>query len=341
MLFTLADTLETLVPELPEALVSTGAKERFLQTAQYLSAHLAGGIYLESRLGPEERVDLSFDTSRIGYKQLGSRQGLLPENEGGTYPNSWKPIHQLYHRFSDKASLLGQLGEKILLEFDIAESGSTLPVPGVFVGIRPQGYVPRQKLLRFVTDDVLDVLYGPLVTARVRSRLLTCLQAMPKEAHLAYVGCMIARSEPAVRLCITQIAPSQIYAYLCRVGGQGIDETRALCKKLERVPPAMLHLDVWEQRHPRIGLEFLFNRSSQRKGNFKEKAWLDALVEHNLCMPEKRDALLEWPGVKRKQFRHVFWPTVVSKRVNHVKVSWSPNQVEAKAYLYSCVHSMG
>ena len=99
----------------------------------------------------------------------------------------------------------------------------------------------------------------------------------------------------------------------------------------------LLHVDVWDAVKPRMGMEFFFARRPQFVGCFEEDGFLDQLVAMQLCTPEKRDALLTWPGSTALSFPHAFWPTVLQRRVNHVKLVCTPEAVVAKAYLFSMI----
>jgi hypothetical protein len=65
-----------------------------------------------------------------------------------------------------------------------------------------------------------------------------------------------------------------------------------------------------------------------------EQAFLDHLVKCGLCLPERRDALLAWPGYEVRTLRHELWPSWLIRRVNCVKLVHEPDrEAQAKAYL--------
>jgi hypothetical protein len=59
------------------------------------------------------------------------------------------------------------------------------------------------------------------------------------------------------------------------------------------------------------------------------------LVERGLCLTEKRDALIKWPGYFFERLAHVEVPNVLNRSLYHVKLIYEPERaLKAKAYLY-------
>ncbi|MBN1860783.1 MAG: hypothetical protein JW840_04895, partial [Candidatus Thermoplasmatota archaeon] len=98
---------------------------------------------------------------------------------------------------------------------------------------------------------------------------------------------------------------------------------------------------------PRIGLECSFEENRYHE----ETRWeplFDYLVEQGMCLPEKRDALLRYPGVEHpddfsggvmkplvsvsQHLDDIFSGSLV-RYISHVKVVYIPGRpIEAKAY---------
>ena len=57
---------------------------------------------------------------------------------------------------------------------------------------------------------------------------------------------------------------------------------------------------------PRVGMEGSFSRLPRREPRWREL--LDRLVARGLCPPEKRDALLAWPGYDTFWSASGAWP---------------------------------
>jgi len=109
-------------------------------------------------------------------------------------------------------------------------------------------------------------------------------------------------------------------------------------------------LDVGSRIYPTLGLECFLEEGPDVLHRWA--SLLDALVAHHACAPAKRDALLAWPGYTSPLETTLPWPTallaraltqpphrlgVLARRLNHVKVSYRPQEaLPAKAYLLCC-----
>ena len=116
----------------------------------------------------------------------------------------------------------------------------------------------------------------------------------------------------------------------------------ALCDRLT------VCLDVGNKIYSQIGLECILLKQPQDESRWA--IFLNYLLERELCSPEKRDALLNWPSQTNPINAKVPWPrhliaasllqpperfTVFDRRLSHIKVVWrSPGLLEAKAYLW-------
>lgn len=348
MRFSLANTLNTLAPYLPPALVSPKALSHVRDNARWFPAVLTDRIYLETRLGlGETAVDLIFDTSATGYEVLAGRNPLISFPAPLSRSDAWTRIQDLYRAFSDASTVLGTYGSKIWLEFDIETKPKALPTPGVFVGLKPlnklgldaQDRLGKTSLYTHFAHDVLKYLRAEPLPRRVQDQLHVCCAALPESAQLSYAGFMLARPHHAIRLCITHLRVGAMFDYLEDIGWPDAEKgfRATLARLAETETMVLLHVDVWDAVKPRTGMEFFFERRPQLVGCFEDDGLLDQLVAMELCTPEKRDALLTWPGSTALPFPHLFWPTVLQRRVNHVKLVWTPEAVVAKAYLFSVI----
>jgi hypothetical protein len=163
---------------------------------------------------------------------------------------------------------------------------------------------------------------------------------------------MLARPVEAVRLCIRDITPVQVPAYLSHLGWPGdadhlAELVMALSCWVDRID---LDLDVGATILPKIGLECYFNHQAQPRVEPRWQAFLDFLVEQSLCHSDKREGLLAYPGYIRESANRALWPphlltassflgdryeSVFFKGLHHIKIVYQPeNKLEAKAYLY-------
>jgi hypothetical protein len=182
---------------------------------------------------------------------------------------------------------------------------------------------------------------GSPVPAWLSDGVAACLRELPPAAELLYVGLPADERIAAVRLCMLGVDDGRAADYLERVGWRGY--VAALRRTLGTISGgrhaatrgAILHLDLTDRGiGSRIGLEFPFQRRSQVKGVVAETEFLDDLVGRGACTPGKRDAILSWPGCEMAILPHAIWPSLVLRRISHVKVVVDGDgPPEAKAYL--------
>jgi hypothetical protein len=154
---------------------------------------------------------------------------------------------------------------------------------------------------------------------------------------------MFPRPTDRVRLCLTGIADSELPDYLSTIGWPG--SPARLARLLARIASrrrgtshagvGLLHLDVGDGVAGRLGLEYYFDRQPQLGGRVAEEAFLHDLKQMELCTADKIRGLQQWPGYGFEPLPHEVWPSLVVRRVNHVKLVYEPGRpMAAKAYLY-------
>jgi len=99
-------------------------------------------------------------------------------------------------------------------------------------------------------------------------------------------------------------------------------------------PRVIVDLAVGDTVAPMIG--FAFSQSltaTQLKEDAELLAVLDRCVESNLCTPQKRAALLSWPGRVSKKYQRYAWPARLMRWLDVKIVCATDGSVEAKGYL--------
>ena len=100
-----------------------------------------------------------------------------------------------------------------------------------------------------------------------------------------------------------------------------------------------VHFDVGEGVSAKLGVEVTFGESSAsfQRDDPEDTRLLDYLVEHDLCLPDKRDALLSWVGGFRLASRgpsDAEAAPIFLRTISHIKLVFQPGRPpEAKAYL--------
>jgi len=343
--WTMAVTLDRLTPHLPPALVTNEDRERLRGICARLPAALSNWVYLECRLAAGTTpVDLAVNVDHRGRDILaGDYPATTLDNELTSHP-AWVRIRALARRWADTGTDLHDAVESLWLEFDAPKVEEGVPVPGVFVdfdhtfleGMATAAAAP------LIVESVAPLL-GAAIHASTQRNIRRCIANLSENARVIYVGVMLSRAaaDDTVRLCVVGLLRHQLLPYLHSVGWEGeavtlTDLTTMLASAdAAAAEVTIVHLDIDRVGvRPSVGLEYPFARRSQLLGSVSETRLLDCLVERGLCAPSKRDALAQWPGHEFATMAHELWPSLLARRINHVKlVCGGPRPVEAKAYL--------
>ena len=337
--WTAAHALARIAPHVPPALVPPRAFAEATALASQLPAALSNWLYLECRLAASAaQTDLAVNVERHQRELLlGLSSAPLPAPF--TRHPAWERVRQLATQWADPASALHEALEGVWLEFD---ADTPAPgVPAVFADfLRAPDPLAGIEGRAGPAEEAVAVLGGGGVRAATALTLRRCSAELPAGAHLLYAGVMLSRADHRVRLCVYGLGAEALLPYLRAVGWPGSPhEIAALTAQLagaaaDRCAPSVLHLDLGDGVLGRLGLEYSLARPDQLRGRVREAPLLDRLVALGLCTPEKRDALLRYPGYEVGVMAHELWPSVIMRRVNHLKVVWAPGcGVEAKAYL--------
>ena len=185
---------------------------------------------------------------------------------------------------------------------------------------------------------------GPLRLAPAADpeSLRACLEHLPGDAKLAYLGVFAGDGEPPiVRACVVGLA-GDLAAYLRAVGWPGdVDAfARSLLDPLARAqgegaqPVGVLHLNLAPSVCPRIGLEYTFPRPRLSSGLRSEDTFLRQLVARGWCTAQNRESLRSWPRRSVELLPHDVWHSRITRQIGHVKLTYAPGEpVCAKAYL--------
>jgi len=318
---TSADVLDRIADVLPAALVGPAELALIRRVADRLP--MSATLGFESALAsPAAAVDLGVafqagEESRV-------LAGLHPDQDlsGDLSPHpAWQHTRVCAAALQNVPSV-----DQLWLEFDLPDAAQGVPVPSLFLGVAPTVDVG------WVTDTAIPLLAGCETPVPLRGRLDSCLRHLPTHACAFQVGAMHARHDPRVRLCLGMPSWTATTSYLTNVGWPGpIDAVAEVATTLAPlVPRVALDLEIGADIGPRIGVECYPSLSRRPE---IDPAWprlLEWLVAAGLCLPEKRDGLLAWPGYRVET---IWWPRVFARRLHHVKLVFDQNGLTgAKAY---------
>lgn len=327
------DYLQIVTPYLHSDLVSPEALSHIQPLAQILPPSSPAGF--ECRLGENQ--------SRVDFETYLPLEPNLPE-QFLTHP-TWQSLQKLYREWSLPTSVLRQVIQGIGLEFDIDGCLDDVPVPCIFLELKPIAAGGGDELI-----ETASSLLNRRLSAQLELNLKLCADYLPPGAFFTHLGAMLSRSsEEAIRVVVKGLTPEQLIDYLTQIGWTDPTNTfSALVPTLsEFVDYIMLSFDVGKRVYPRIGWEGYITASDQDRPQLQ--LFLDYLVAQELCTPSKRDALLAWNGFSQPSFAPELWPkniswgdrflgsravSLFSRWINHIKVVYQPGKpLEAKAYL--------
>ncbi len=344
----LARVLEAAMAGGAAAAFSPGAMGRLLGTAGLLPGALGRRVYFESRLtGSGEQVDLSVHVDRSRRAILTGRDPHAALARDVTRRPLWRHVDAFATAWAEPGGRLDRDVAGAWLEFDLDPLGPGGATPGVFVDFTHAALTGGSAggRARLAAAAAAALLRGG-VDARTRGALERAFAALPRGATVPYVGVLPSRAAGAVRLCVDGLGDADVARYLRAVRWPGaadaaVDLVRALTPSVDAPGGGpdgaprrtLLHVDVGAETGPRLGIEFVLGRRRQIRGAIGEQRFLGALVATGLCTAAARDALLAWPHCRFAQLPHELWPTLVVRRVNHVKLTvHAEASVEAKAY---------
>ncbi|HYO58968.1 hypothetical protein [Archangium sp.] len=335
-------------PHLPPRLISPAALANIEQIARLLPPVSASGF--ECRLGREEaQADfgvrfLATDGSRAMLAGRGDPDSALPSSLF-THP-VWERLRRFGARWDTPGTLLQEEIGDVFLEFDVEGTPPDVPIPSFFIEYDRRAWRHLDAL-----EESLALLWGEPLEPAVRARVVECLAALPPGGRVSAVGAMFSRRFDGVRLCLQGLGPDTMPGYLSRVGWPGPPAAleTMLARVAGRVERMALSLDVGPAVLPKVGVECHLAESLHEADSERWASLLELLVEQGLCLPAKRQALVDWLGHTHLRSRPEALPgnlralsaslgpkalPVFLRRINHLKLVLQPGQPpEAKAYL--------
>ena len=326
--------LAVVSPNLLPSIVSPDAMARIRAVAQHLPPCSLAGF--ELRLADDQ------STIDFGVRLPHGGPGLASPLASNAM---WQQVQRLCNAVASRSGPLHAQVSTVMLEFDLDRSPAAIPIPGVFVILRPDHSCTARDLLALA--DWLQPEQPIHVSFDMLSR---CHDALPSAASIGQVGLLSARPGKSLRLGLRGMRAAALFPYLDAVGWH--DPPGVLHRLVEEIAPladpsVILSIDLAETVGPRIGVEFYV-----RSGTDDDRRWrtlFACLAERGLASPRKMDAILAWPGVTEQGRAGSLWAddlalgdalfygsaaSVFVRSINHIKVAYQPGHApEVKAYL--------
>lgn len=342
-----SDTIATVERHVAPALAGPAARARLHAVTATIPTSLSSWWYMECRLaGGADQVDLIFDLDPAACLRVAREDGGVPHRAAAE--PLWQRVREVARRWLDRDGVLGRGASSLWLEYDVehgpARYAERVPAPGVFVSLAKVAPGPATvDAWCAVAAEALDALLGGPPSPALLRRLREAFLAAPAGTYVPYIGVMLSRAEPAVRVCYAPVDEAGTLALLDRIGWPG---DRAMLEALlHRVRhrdgqpvhagPQVLHVDIAEGTLPRIGLEYMLERRAQLRGRLGERSFLHHLVELGMADADKAAGLHRWPGAAFTALAHAPHHNLLVRRVNHLKlVQRADGDAEIKAYLH-------
>ncbi len=291
----------------------------------------------ECYLGAQpKRADVS-----LLFLNVINRQDPFKLNQNDTVTDAperetWQKIYSFFKQWRTGSSQTWKHWiNYVWMEFDNDETPANEALPNLFFNtcggaiedINQLAKSMRSKHSLEVTNEALEYLTSAQLPTTIKNRLNHAFLVLPEDAHVGDVGIMFPRNPNQIKLVIRDIEIDDTVDYLSELN---LDKSFAasivkFCKSCSNCYDMFrLSIDIGlESISTRVGIEFFVNNGSQ----FKEKwtMFFNYLVDNNLCVTDKRDAVLQFIETVGK-----------CETISHAKVVFTPGKsLEAKAYFYN------
>lgn len=340
MIWSLPETLKYIEPYIPDQLISANSFS-CIQTIADLLPKAMSAYYIECRLGPNTP---QVDFSTCALASTGSPEILAKYKLPDILVEDplWRRLREFFKYWANPAAPPSKQVPLIWLEFDnVNESPPKAPLPSLGICLDPN-YLGRQtrspgsnhpntRKIQPFTETALELLLDHPVPSITRQNLCACFDLLPAGGQISYICAMLPRHPMTLK--VNGFVPKdRLLEYLTDIGWTGatVEIERLLnlfCQSLDQI---RFDLTVGDEISSRMGIEFFFYTSSE---NGPQQRLLDGFVETGFCTPEKRDALLVWPGFSSEKYSRQSWPTRLG-RFWYAKIVYQPNKpLEVKGYL--------
>ena len=358
-----AELLSSIESSIPETLISSRNIREMQRLASVFKASITSFFGFESHLtSTKAQADYLFAVSSLREERdaLANliRKKTLPE-KFMKIPE-WQNVCRFVLEWTNPDSLLFQNVLGMWFEFDMVENSSETPIPCIFLHTIPLRITAEEdtKKISWLTKNALPLVAGKELPEKIEQNLFQTIQQLPKDALVMDAGMMLSRQASGVRLIIAKIQPNQIIPYLTKLGwSEENEQLPVLLEELtQNVTRVVLHITVTENGiDQKIGLECSFAPDKYHLET-RWQSFFNYLIKKGLCLPEKKDALLEFIGVDqedtKKKFDTAMYRPIVKfenndcssalvRYISHIKLVYEPGHgLSAKAYpgvrLFGC-----
>jgi hypothetical protein len=340
----LATMVDIVAPRLHPALICRDNVDSIRAIARVIPSWQCAGF--ECRLGnAAPRADFGVHLRRAhGIPidgELLDEGGPLDSDSG----DAWHRLRRFARAWSRRESILWQAVPAVSLEFDVhGPRAPRVAAPSIFFSIRFGSCAPGRSnagavdACRAVVQAVLDALAVDVADAG--RKLEECFRVLLPRVSFLQFGVWLGRSVDTFRICAPGLRLRDIHAVVQALRWSGPSDAYESQWRdlLQFGDTGALHLDVGTEVSAKLGVEVNFGEASAswNRHDPEDTRFFDYLIENDLCLPEKRDAVLSWVGGFRlfEDARDTGTAPLFLRTISHVKLVFQPEQApQAKAYL--------
>lgn len=346
MAWPLSETLKFIEPYFSDQLISPQVFPHLKAITNFLPDAMFS-FYLECRLAANT-TQVDFLTSAISKD---GREILAWYNLKEDLPDTflqdplWNRVRDFLGYWTVSTSPLSEQIPMIWLEFDqIDQILPKVPLPCLMFCVDPD-YLERRGQLslsnrinpqkyQLVTEAACEILLGYPLSSEIKQILSACIELLPVGGQIIHISAMLPRQPMALKIYVS-VPKGRLLEYLTQIGWIGsIGEVKSILNEFCTAKDDIrVDLTVGPTITPNIGIVFSEVQVDGRRSGLGPQNLLDQCVANGLCTPEKREALLAWPGSSRELYIHERWPTRLSRWLD-IKVVYQLNRpLEAKGYL--------
>jgi hypothetical protein len=340
MNLTMNGIFDELRPHIPNSLVSPEVIAGIRELNGKLPAALTTTGGFECHLGTREGAA---DWQLCIFRSSAGREiaaGTLPQTDidASLFADPlWQQVRRFSGTWADPFSILHEKIEKMWLEFDRDTMKKTIPVPGICFSTQEASdgsVITTGNSARYAwVIDALELLQGKPLRKEIARKLRMCFDALPAGAQMNFAAMMLSRNRDAARILL-RLDQVDLPDYLARIEYPGsIQAVMNVTAAMAPVAGLRYLIDVSDTVLPDIGVECFFDTSHNNCGILWGR-FLDHLVARGLCVPEKRDAFLSWPGHSCATLPNELFPCYIFRDISHIKIICrGSGSLEAKGYL--------
>lgn len=325
-IFSLADSLDCVLPFAPAELVPKAARDRLTKIAGHLPP-IARGL-LECRFDGQRNVDLSVGVLDARHERTLLRDRFLSLNDGSA---AWQRIMSFMAQWMHQCE--GKDSERYAwFEFDLDDDANVFAAPSVFLSVgKLSGNHGWDAALAGLSET------APVLADRWLARA-------PALACVDFIGVMVPRESRNIRLNLSSLHADTAWTWLTENGAGLRSADWPVFQMLFEAGDPVLTVDAGPDRlGSRVGLECRPTSKTTARRIF------DICVDKGLCDSGSLDRTLSWCGqssildndqtfpihlLLEGLSRPGGEPSILLREINHVKVTFSPTGLEgAKIYL--------